>query len=206
MKIEENNKNKNILNKSSNKFNLSNIIDSVKNKNKNKNKNLKNIINDIKNNNILPILKGGRNNGATSAMEAFGREPQESSKSSSPLDSAMSVMGDSQGKDSSGFLGSVMGAAQGKDPSGKKDEKSKYKNDKNFIAKMTISEIQKQKMIKVVEDILMGKKKTDNSEVGKKDGSVEASSMIKRNIKSVLKQAEKEGLSKKDIIKLLGSE
>ena len=95
---------------------------------------------------------------------------------------------------------------QGKDPSGKKDEKSKYKNDKNFIAKMTISEIQKQKMIKVVEDILMGKKKTDNSEVGKKDGSVEASSMIKRNIKSVLKQAEKEGLSKKDIIKLLGSE
>jgi hypothetical protein len=95
---------------------------------------------------------------------------------------------------------------QGKDPSGKKDEKSKYKNDKNFIAKMTISEIQKQKMIKVVEDILMGKKKPDNSEVGKKDGNVEASSMIKRNIKSVLKQAEKEGLSKKDIIKLLGSE
>jgi DNA-binding transcriptional regulator YhcF (GntR family) len=95
---------------------------------------------------------------------------------------------------------------QGKDPSGKKDEKSKYKNDKNFIAKMTISEIQKQKMIKVVEDILMGKKKTDNSEVGKKDGSIDASSMIKRNIKSVLKQAEKEGLSKKDIIKLLGSE
>jgi hypothetical protein len=30
--------------------------------------------------------------------------------------------------------------------------------------------------------------------------------MIKRNIKSIIKQAEKEGLSKKDIIKLLGSE
>jgi hypothetical protein len=96
---------------------------------------------------------------------------------------------------------------QGKDPSGKKDEKSKYKNDKNFIAKLTISEIQKQKAIKMVEDLLMKNKNGDGSEVGKKEKEdTQASSMIKRNIKSIIKQAEKEGLSKKDIIKLLGSE
>ena len=96
---------------------------------------------------------------------------------------------------------------QGKDPSGKKDEKSKYKNDKNFIAKLTISEIQKQKAIKMVEDLLMKNKNGDSSEVGKKQKEdTQVSSMIKRNIKSIIKQAEKEGLSKKDIIKLLGSE
>jgi len=96
---------------------------------------------------------------------------------------------------------------QGKDPSGKKDENSKYKNDKNFIGKLTISEIQKQKAIKMVEDLLMKSKNGDSSEVGKKEKEdIQASSMIKRNIKSIIKQAEKEGLSKKDIIKLLGSE
>jgi hypothetical protein len=95
----------------------------------------------------------------------------------------------------------------GKDPSGKRDSKSKYKKDPNFIAKMTISEIQKQKMIKMVEDILMNKKKSGNSEITKKEKeNTEYSSMIKRNVKSLLKQAEKEGLSKKDIIKLLSSE
>ena len=94
---------------------------------------------------------------------------------------------------------------QGKDPSGKKDEKSKYKNDKNFIAKLTISEIQKEKAIKMVEDLLMKNKNKDNSEVSKKE-NIEASSIIKRNIKSIISQAEKEGLSKKDIIKLIGSE
>ena len=96
---------------------------------------------------------------------------------------------------------------QGKDPSGKKDENSKYKNDKNFIGKLTISEMKKQKAIKMVEDLLKKSKNGDSSEVGKKEKEdTQASSMIKRNIKSIIKQAEKEGLSKKDIIKLLGSE
>jgi len=58
---------------------------------------------------------------------------------------------------------------KGQDPTGKKDENSPYYDDKNFITKATISEIQKQKMIKVVEDILMGKKKYDNLEIGKKE-------------------------------------
>jgi hypothetical protein len=97
---------------------------------------------------------------------------------------------------------------QGKDPSGKKDKKSKFYNDKNFITRATLSEIQKMKAIKMVEDILMNKKNSDGSEVGKKDSNEEkeVSTTLKRNIKSLIKQAEKQGLSKKDIIKLLGSE
>jgi hypothetical protein len=93
---------------------------------------------------------------------------------------------------------------QGKDPSGEKDKKSKYYHDKNFITRATLSEIQKQKMIKVVEDILMGKKNSDTSEVGKKES--EASSILKKNISSLKKQAEKEGLTVAELIKLLKSE
>jgi len=97
---------------------------------------------------------------------------------------------------------------QGKDPSGKKDKNSKYYKDKNFITRATLSEIQKMKAIKMVEDILMNKKNSDGSEVRKKESEEEKEipSTIKKNIKSILKQAEKQGLSKKDIIKLLGSE
>ena len=97
---------------------------------------------------------------------------------------------------------------QGKDPSGKKDKKSKFYKDKNFITRATLSEIQRQKAIKMVEDILMNKKNYDKSEVGERESEdkKEASNLIKRNIKALLKQAEKDGLSKKDLIKLLGSE
>ena len=93
---------------------------------------------------------------------------------------------------------------QGKDPSGKKDEKSKYKDDKNFIAKLTISEIQKQKMLKMVEDILMRKRSEDSSEVSKKE--VEMSKILKKNIKSIKRQANKEGINISDLIKALKSE
>jgi hypothetical protein len=92
---------------------------------------------------------------------------------------------------------------QGKDPSGKKDKKSPYYKDKNFISRGTISEIQKQKMIKMVEDILMKKKSKDN-EIPKKDGEVP--NVIKKNIKTLKRQAEKEGLTVSELIKLLKSE
>ena len=95
---------------------------------------------------------------------------------------------------------------QGKDPSGKKDENSKFKKDKNFVTRATLSEIQKQKMIKVVEDILMGKKNSNNSEVTKKKNDEEIPSFIKKNMKSLIKQMEKQGFSKKDLIKMLSSE
>ena len=93
---------------------------------------------------------------------------------------------------------------KGQDPTGDKDKKSPYYKDKNFITRATLSEIQKQKMIKVVEDILMGKKNSDNSEVGKKEPEV--SKVLKKNISSLKKQAEKEGLSLAELLKMLKSE
>ena len=96
---------------------------------------------------------------------------------------------------------------QGKDPSGKKDKKSEYYHDKNFITRATLSEIRKQKAIKMVEDLLMKSKNSDSSEVGKKESDgKEVSKVLKKNLKSLLKQMDKEGLSRKDILKLLDGE
>jgi hypothetical protein len=95
---------------------------------------------------------------------------------------------------------------QGKDPSGKRDAKSKYKKDPNFISRQIIPEIQKQKAIKMVEDLLMKKKNSDNSEIGKKEipNSVEELPLlIRKNLKTLLRHVEKNGYSKEDLIKLI---
>jgi hypothetical protein len=122
---------------------------------------------------------------------------------------------DMDGKDTFEYLVKDMGMEpddakertkqQGKDPSGNKDKKSKYYKDKNFITRATLSEIQKQKAIKMVEDLLT-KKNSDNSEVGKKvnaDTIEELPLLIRRNLKSLLNKVEKHGFSKEDIIKLI---
>ena len=96
---------------------------------------------------------------------------------------------------------------QGKDPFGKKDDKSKYKNDKNFITRATLSEIQKQKMIKVLEDILVNKNDTGKSDVGNKKDSIEdLPLLVKKNLKSLIKHSIKNNISKKDLIKFINSE
>lgn len=98
---------------------------------------------------------------------------------------------------------------QGKDPSGKRDAKSKYKKDPNFISRQIIPEIQKQKAIKMLEDMLAKKKSSDSADITKKEKEEEnfdVPSHIKKNAKSLMKQAEKHGLSVKDIIKFLESE
>ena len=95
---------------------------------------------------------------------------------------------------------------KGQDPTGNKDKKSKYYKDKNFVTRATLSEIQKQKMIKVVEDILMNKKNSDNSEIGKKEMGKsidELPLLIRKNLKSLLNHVEKNGYSKEDLIKLI---
>ena len=94
---------------------------------------------------------------------------------------------------------------KGQDPTGDKDKKSPYYKDKNFITRATLSEIQKQKMIKVVEDILMNKKKSDDSEISKKDieDFDDLPELIKKNLKSLTKQLNKAGYSKNMIIKYL---
>ena len=91
----------------------------------------------------------------------------------------------------------------GKDPSGKRDKKSKYKNDKNFIAKMTISEREKMEMSKMVDEML-AKRSKDNSEVQNKDTTV--SKMLKKNIEAIKKIADNEGISINQLIKILKSE
>jgi hypothetical protein len=98
---------------------------------------------------------------------------------------------------------------QGKDWTCKKDEKSEYSEDPNFITRATLSEIQKQKAIKVVEDMLAKKKDSNSADVGKKDTPKDLdnlSPVLKKNLHSLMKQAEKHGFSKKDLIKIIQSE
>ena len=99
---------------------------------------------------------------------------------------------------------------QGKDPSGKKDAKSPYKKDKNFVTRATLSEIQRQKAIKVLEDILMKQRNSSKSDVVEKEKEEEEKkevpNIIKKNLNSLLKQMEKQGFSKKDLIKFLKGE
>lgn len=97
---------------------------------------------------------------------------------------------------------------QGKDPSGKRDKKSKYKNDPNFITRQILPEIQKQKAIKVLEDMLAKKKSTEDADIsGKESKKIEdLPRLVKKNIKSLVRQVEKYGLTKKDLIKILQGE
>lgn len=88
---------------------------------------------------------------------------------------------------------------QGKNPF--KNKKPK----KGSQLKITISEIQKNKMIKMVEDILMKNRNSDDSEIGKKE-EVEVSKELKDQIGKLLKTMGKEGISKKELIKILRNE
>ena len=91
----------------------------------------------------------------------------------------------------------------GKDP--KLDKKKKKGADMRLRLqeKEKIEEIQKQKMIKVLEDML-AKKDTGSADINKKE--IDASKILKKNLKTLKKQAEKEGLSISELIKLMKSE
>lgn len=93
---------------------------------------------------------------------------------------------------------------QGKDPSGKRDKKSKYKHDKNFISRQILPEIQKQKAIKMLEDMITKKSESSDADLNKKE--IKVSNIVKKNIKTLLSQIDKEGLSKKDLLKLIQNE
>lgn len=93
---------------------------------------------------------------------------------------------------------------QGKDPSGKKDKNSKYYKDKNFITRATISELQKQKAIDVLEDILV-KKGKDNSEI-EKETDEEFPKSIKNHLKSLKSYAKSKGISMKQLMNILDDE
>lgn len=95
---------------------------------------------------------------------------------------------------------------QGKDISGKRDEKSEFKDDPNFISRQILPEIQKQKAIKMLEDMLAKKKSTSDADITEKEKEVKVSNILKKNLKALKKQMDKEGLSKKDILKFLDGE
>jgi hypothetical protein len=95
---------------------------------------------------------------------------------------------------------------QGKDPSGKKDKSSEYFEDENFVAKLTLSEIQKQKMIKVVEDILTKRQKDDLDITKKNKNAEDMPILIRKNLKSLLRQCDKHNISKKELINLIKGE
>ena len=82
----------------------------------------------------------------------------------------------------------------GKDP--KFDKKKKKGSD------MRILTLEREKMIKVLEDILT--KKSKDSDVQSKE--LKTSKIFMKNLKSLKKMGEKEGLSKTDIIKLMKDE
>jgi len=101
---------------------------------------------------------------------------------------------------------------QGKTPSKKKHKErlknvpKKIKDDPNFIDRMTlvekekIEEERKQKMLQMVEDMLV-KDKTDDHEVSRKSKNV--SSLIYKNLSSIKKLANREGISINDLVKIL---
>lgn len=91
----------------------------------------------------------------------------------------------------------------GKDPSGKRDSKSRFRNKKGFVGKLTLSEMQKIEMKKMLENILL-KRNSDNSDVVKKENT--ASKILQRNLESIKRMAEKEGISINQLIKMLKSE
>jgi hypothetical protein len=92
----------------------------------------------------------------------------------------------------------------GKDP---KLEKKKLKGSfirQRLVEKEPIDEIQKQQMVKMVEDILTKKTKKDGDVVKKNsDSSKSIGNFLKKNLKSIKKLAEKEGISVDQLIKAL---
>jgi len=91
----------------------------------------------------------------------------------------------------------------GKDPSGKRDSKSKFKNKKGFVGKLTLSEMEKLEMRKMLEDIL-SKRSSEDADVVKKEHP--SSKILKKNLDSIKKMAEKEGISVNQLVKMLKSE
>lgn len=91
----------------------------------------------------------------------------------------------------------------GKDYTGEKTKKApkKLQKDPDFIDRMTLSEMGRQKMIKMVEDILSKKKSTDD--LVKKDNKV--SKILMKNLESIKRIAEKEGININQLIKILKS-
>lgn len=87
----------------------------------------------------------------------------------------------------------------GKDPTGKKDRKKT----KGSFAKLTLSEMEKLEMKKMLENLL-SKRNSDNADVVQKEHPI--SKILEKNIESIKQIAKKEGISINQLIKILRSE
>jgi hypothetical protein len=58
----------------------------------------------------------------------------------------------------------------------------------------------------MLEDMLAKKKDSSDADISQKDKEINVPNLLKKNAKSLLKQMEKQGLSKKDFLKLLDGE
>ena len=87
---------------------------------------------------------------------------------------------------------------QGKDPYGKRTQNApkKIRNQKGFIDRMTLSEVEK-----VVEDLVL-KNKKDNKDISQKDKKT-ISKIIEKNIGALLKMADMDGISTEQLIKMI---
>lgn len=94
----------------------------------------------------------------------------------------------------------------GKDPYGNrtKNAPKQIRNKKGFIDRMTLSEMEKHEMIKMVEDILL-KNRYKETELDEKEEKT-TSKIVKKNAQALKKMAEKEGISINQLIKMLKSE
>lgn len=91
----------------------------------------------------------------------------------------------------------------GKDPTGKRTQKSKYRNKKGFIDKMTLTEKKREMAEKMVEDILTNRSR--DGEITPKDDDIE-NKLIKKNIRSLVKMAKRNNVSIKQIMRMIRNE
>jgi len=91
----------------------------------------------------------------------------------------------------------------GKDPSGerKKNAPKKIRKKKGFIDRMTLSEDELESM---VEEIILNKKNKSN-DISKKT-KTESNRLLQKNLNTLIKMANKEGLTKNDLIRLIKRE
>ena len=127
--------------------------------------------------------------------KAFGYE-ETSGKTPEDTIKILKDMGVDNAKERANEFGKTVKINKGKKPGSKMRIR--------LVEKQRIEELRKQRVFKMLEDILMKSKDSHNSDLNKKE--IEASKILKKNLKSLKKQAEKEGISLSSLIKLLKSE
>jgi hypothetical protein len=107
---------------------------------------------------------------------------------------------------------------QGKEPNPAKHKKKvnntpkKIKDSKNYIDTLTLverenlEEERKKQMSKMVEDIILGKKSKNSDVTSKTKKTTPMSQLLKKNLNSIKKIADKEGINIKDLINFLKGE